>query len=265
MSSGNGVPVSVVIPTYERADILPRAIESVRTQSVRPAEILVVDDHSNDSTGVVVQEIDDPLIDYHRHSRNKGANAARNTGIRNASSQFVAFLDDDDRWYESKLEAQMSRFADVDPDVGLVYTGRRVVDDDTPLEEYVPCTEGDVVGDLLWRNFVPSETPVVRRECFQGVGHFDERLQSSQDWDMWLRIAKEYQFACVSEVLAESHHDASNRISTDYGRKCRGLIQIFENHCDAFLARPLCLVRHLARMSKYCGSYPFARIRDHNA
>lgn len=99
--------VSVVIPTYNRAEFLPRAVESVLRQTVDDFELIVVDDASTDDTEAVVERFDDPRVEYVRHGTNRGGSAARNTGIERSSGEYIAFLDSDDEWYPRKLERQV--------------------------------------------------------------------------------------------------------------------------------------------------------------
>jgi glycosyltransferase involved in cell wall biosynthesis len=229
------VSVSVVIPTYNRSGVLGRAIDSVLAQTHEKLELLVVDDASTDSTAKLVKDYDDPRVRHIPHQKNRGANVARNRGILASRGEYVAFLDDDDCWKPPKLEKQVEVFASSTTQLGLVYTGREVYDAEGYVNKNLPSDDGEVFDSLLRRNFIPSETPLVRRACFSESGLFDPNMKSCQDWDMWLRIAQRYLVGYVPEVLAETHRDSKNRISDDFGRKCQGTIFMIRKYWRDYL------------------------------
>ena len=231
--------VSVVIPTYSRANLLPRALESVLNQTYDDFEVIIVDDCSPDNTPKIVKSYSDSRIKYIRHDRNRGANAARNTGIRSSSGEYLALLDDDDKWLENKLELQISRFEELEDSFGLIYAGRRIVLNEEVIERYIPQMEGDIYQRLLRRNVIPSETPLIKTECFDQIGLFDNDLRSCQDWDMWLRIAESYKISFVPEVLAVSFWDSSNRISDDFSRKFQGYLRLHDKYKKDIYKDPL--------------------------
>ena len=115
--------VSVILPTYNRAQLIAQAIQSVLDQTYQDFELIIVDDGSKDETEEVVNSFDDERIRYARHEENKGANAARNTGIAMARGEYIAFQDSDDKWLPEKLERQMRIFLITSTDIGVVYTG----------------------------------------------------------------------------------------------------------------------------------------------
>ena len=228
--------VSVVLPTYDRGDVLGRAIESVLAQTYREFELLVVDDGSTDDTAAVVGSFDDPRITYVEHANNRGACAARNTGIRESTGEFVAFQDSDDEWHPEKLRRQMDAFADAPASVGVVYTGFTRHGDGT--ETYHPGPgvdpkEGDVRESLLRQNFVTTQAAVVRRRCLDDVGGFDERLPRFQDWELWLRLSERYEFSLVDESLVTAH-DRPDSISNDPHALVDARKLIVEKHGDTF-------------------------------
>jgi glycosyltransferase involved in cell wall biosynthesis len=201
------ISVSVVIPTHNRASLLGRSIKSVLGQTYKDFEIIVVDDASTDNTEEVVQSIRDPRIRYLRHEKNRGGSAARNTGIRAAWGQYIAFQDSDDEWLPEKLEKQMEVLAAAPPEVGIVYTAFWRIRSDN--KEYIPgpeiqLKEGRVHRELLKGNFVTTQAVLVKRECFQKAGMFDETLPRFQDWELFIRMAKHYEFRYVPEALVRS-------------------------------------------------------------
>jgi glycosyltransferase involved in cell wall biosynthesis len=196
--------VSVVIPTYNYAHFLPRALDSVLRQTVRDIEIFVIDDGSTDDTpAVVAPYLADQRLHYQRII-NGGPARARNLGIRLARAPLVAFLDADDAWHPAKLERQLECFGR-DPELGLVYCQRRWVDDagrELPLRRPV-LYRGQVVEDLLRGSVICLSTCVVPRAVLDRVGLFDEGLTQSEDYDLWLRIAELYRFDYVNEALTD--------------------------------------------------------------
>ncbi|TMQ64248.1 MAG: glycosyltransferase family 2 protein [Candidatus Eisenbacteria bacterium] len=193
--------VSVVIASYNMARYLPDAIHSALAQSYSPVEIHVVDDGSTDETERVMETFaGNPQIFYHRQ-KNGGQSRAKNRGIRESRGPFVAFLDADDMWSPDKLELQIPLFQDA-PRVGVVYTDFQCID---AAGTYLPTTRpvyhsGAISGKLLIKNFVTGMTSVVRRECFDAVGAFDEDLPMSVDYDLWLRISTKYEFRVLDRV-----------------------------------------------------------------
>ena len=222
MGDQTDTTVSVVLPTYNRAHTVRAAIDSVLAQSYEDFELIVVDDGSTDDTPAVVGDVSDPRVQYLRLPENRGANVARNVGIRESDGKYVAFQDSDDVWRPRKLELQVTELERAPEDVGVVYTGYYRVD--SGVKQYGPRNKETVAGDIheemLKGNgwFIPTAVAAVRRACFDTVGLFDERLQRLQDWEMWLRISKQYEFEFIHEPLIEKrmqHDQESIRSDTE--------------------------------------------------
>lgn len=196
--------VSVIIPTCQRPIPLRRAIDSVLAQTFQDFELIIVDDASDDSTGHVVKSVPDTRIHYIRHNTNKGGSAARNTGVKNARGEYLAFLDDDDEWLPEKLAAQCEVLDHSPAEVGVVYTGYFRIDrvSGKIVSQRIPKKKGDLYDALHLENCLGSTSSVlVRKECFEKVGFFDESLPSFQDYDMWVRISKYFQITYVNRFL----------------------------------------------------------------
>jgi glycosyltransferase involved in cell wall biosynthesis len=194
--------VSVVIPAYNYARYLPRALDSVLRQTFQDIEILIIDDGSTDNTPDVVRDfLADPRVRYHR-IRNNGPSRARNVGIGLARAELVAFLDADDAWMPTKLEKQLALFRRR-PSPGVVYTRRRLVDaEGFELESVEPTPHrGQVLQALLGGNFLCLTSCMVSRRVFETVGTFDEALSQAEDYDLWLRAAQHFRFDFVDEPL----------------------------------------------------------------
>ena len=195
------IDVAVVIPTYQRAQSVGRAIESVINQSWAPAEIIVVDDCSSDATEEVCAGFGD-RIRYLRHSENRGAAAARNTGIRAATSEWIAFLDADDHWLADKLERQMGFMTGQSLLVSC--TDFTLVHRNGAERGHSLVTDGILdLRHFLWGCFVcPGSTMVVRKSIFDQYGYFDETLRRLEDWDWFLRIARNERVGNLREALS---------------------------------------------------------------
>jgi glycosyltransferase involved in cell wall biosynthesis len=240
--------VSVIIPSYNRSTLLPRAIKSVLDQTFSDLEVIVVDDASTDDTRQSVENLKDSRIRYVRHNINKGVNAARNTGIQSALGEFVAFLDSDDEWLPEKLAKQLDRFAEVGDDVGVIYCGYLTKFQGTGeiLATNIPQIRGQVFGELLNKCFLVSGTPLIRIRCFP-EGFFDENLHGCEDWDMWLRISKNYQFDFVPDILAIIYiHGTQNTASLS--TMLQGRESFVMKHKDEIIQYPAVYARHMKRL-----------------
>ena len=225
--------VSVVIPTYNRADVLPRAIESVFEQTFQDFEIVVVDDGSTDDTETVVASYDDERLTYIRQP-NQGANAARNRGIERARGSYVSFLDSDDELLPSHLARIVDTVSESDPEVGGVCTSYRIVDSvrGTRLKS-VP--HGRItLADLASDNVIGGFTGVTfRRDVIESIGELDEELEAYQDVDYFVRVLKQFDIIGIDEVLAR-YHVHRNRISSPQHLESRIRAQdrIIQKHGD---------------------------------
>lgn len=193
--------VSVVIPAYNGEKYIAEAIESALTQSYPVFEIIVVDDGSADRTKEIVGQY--PQIKYF-YQENKGPAAARNKGIRESSGEYIAFLDSDDAWAPKKTELQVEKM-EGSPEHGLVYTGRTRVGPHRAkdMKKRLKPPEGYVFERLLKNNFICCSSVMVRRECFRKAGYFDESsaINKSEDYDMWLRIARDHSMGFIDMPL----------------------------------------------------------------
>jgi glycosyltransferase involved in cell wall biosynthesis len=226
--------VSVILPTYGRPEFLREAVESVAAQSYGRVELVVVDDCSPDPVEPVVERFDTDGLDVCvlRHDENQGASAARNTGIAHASGQLLAFIDDDDRWDETKLTRQVQVLERTGDEVGVVYTGERCVDGDGRVTNVrTPTTSGSVLEDLLSGSpITPFSCLLVDADVADAAGPIDEQLPSWQDKEWYYRLARESQFEAVPEplVVRRTGHD---QISGDYEPKRRvSYPRIVEKH-----------------------------------
>jgi glycosyltransferase involved in cell wall biosynthesis len=225
--------LSVIITTRNRRKLLTRAIESV-IDAGKDIEIIVVDDASDDGTMEDWQG--HPGICYIRLEKNLGTAAARNAGIRKSASPVIAFLDDDDYRLPGTLLRQLEIF-NKNPQCGVVYgkvvysnqqgelTGHSNIDSPSP--------EGDILVTMLSRNFITLSAAMVRKECFERVGYFDEStaMLGIEDWDMWLRIAEHYPFCVMNEAVAAYRRPEkdSGQWYSDIGRQFTRAAKAYHN------------------------------------
>lgn len=211
--------VSVVIPTYNGGQHLLDAVNSVLRQTYAPLEIVVVDDGSQEDILRILSPVSQ-RITYIRQD-NAGPAAARNTGIRAARGEFIALLDDDDLWHPKKIEVQMQRMSE-DPDCGMVYSYPIFIDENGSIisnQRPKTCPSGYVYYEFLRYNRIntPSVT-LIRATVFDKVGMFDDSNEciSCEDYDLWLRIAKEYKVIFCNDTNSYYRHSESGISRRNY-------------------------------------------------
>ncbi len=203
--------ISVIIPTYNRRQTLRRAVESVLNQTFRDFELIVVDDGSSDGTHEDWQSC--PNVTYLKQSHG-GVSKARNAGIVNSRSQFIAFLDSDDEWKPEKLARQL-HFFETHPDSLISQTeeiwirrGKRV----NPMKKHKKY------GGLIFKECLPlcivsPSAVMMKRELFHEIGYFDETLPACEDYDMWLRVSAKYPIDLIEEPLVIKYGGHPDQLS----------------------------------------------------
>jgi glycosyltransferase involved in cell wall biosynthesis len=217
--------VSAVIPTYNRAEYIGGAIECVLSQTYDDVEVVVVDDGSTDDTREVLAEYEgDDRVRVLHNEENRGIPYTANRALDAAEGNYIASIDDDDRWHPTKLEKQMTVFDQLDDSYCGVYTGGVIRDSDgNVLQRVMSHDAGDVYPDVLVRNTIlPHSGHLVRAECFEAVGGFDEAFPIACDWDITIRLARQFKWAFIPETLVERTHHGSNVTGDpDYDVRCR--------------------------------------------
>lgn len=206
-NAASDVLVSVLVPVHNGERTVARAVESALAQTHHSVEVLVVDDGSSDSSWEVIESLadgDSRVVAVPRSTASGGPATPRNLGVGRSRGAFLALLDQDDAWLPEKLEVQLDRFRDAR--VGVVYSdclttaGVRYLPSRPALAE---PPSGDVADALIQQNYVPACTAVFRREVYERVGPFSQRLTSVDDRDFWVRAALHgYWFSYVDEPLA---------------------------------------------------------------
>src|SRR5215469_5159683 len=220
------VSVSAVIPVYNNGPYIAAALKSVVDQTTPATEIIVVDDGSTDDTAAALRPYRDQI--RYVYQTNRGEPSARNQGIREATSTYIAFLDGDDLWLPNKLELQ-TEYLQRHPECALVYSDMSTFDEQGIIDASVrkrfgmSFQSGRIFQTLFKRALFGSGTVVFRKDCVEKVGYFDESLLVGSDYEMWLRIARNFDVGFIDQPLLMYRHHAS--MSTrGIGRKmCNGV------------------------------------------
>lgn len=211
------LPISVIIPTFNRARFLKRAIESVLRQSADCGEIIVVDDGSTDDTLSVVKAFDaleQVPLRYLFNKVNLGPAAARNRGIRHAKYDIIAFLDSDDHWHKKKIERQYTALC-AEKKYLISHTWESWFRRGHHLNQkkkHVP-RHGDIFDHCLELCGVGMSTVMVRKKLFDLVGLFDESLRCCEDYDLWLRVSCRFEFLLLPERLTIKDGGRDDQVS----------------------------------------------------
>lgn len=223
----NNSLVSVVIPTHNREDLLPRALESVINQTYPNIEIIIVNDGSKDKTDYIIKNYlrKNINIKYIKHEKPLGGNAARNAGIRAASGEFIAGLDDDDEFTIDRIELLMQNY---DSSYSLI-TSRSVQITKTKeyKTKYIPVVD---LNTMLYFNAIGNQV-LVKKDIIVNTGLFDESLFRYQDYDMWLRIIKKYGNAkVIRNVTQVIHYEHEGHSNNKTSRNFKGAWMFYTKH-----------------------------------
>ena len=233
--------VSVLIPAYNAASTLLRALESVWIQDYSPLEIIVVNDGSKDNTAEVAANYADRGVRLIDLQKNLGECGAMNVGIAQAKGEFIAFLDADDEWCAGKLSKQMALIAH-DPNMVFATCGGQFVDPDgkvtrTFMADGPPCEGKDAWRELLSYSFHGKPCVVARRSTILEVNGFDEKLTIAGDQDMWIRLAARGTVGFVPEVLIIVHETAGSLMDRHARREADFTLPMIERHIAALRSR----------------------------
>ncbi|MEJ2462049.1 MAG: glycosyltransferase family A protein [Candidatus Thiodiazotropha sp.] len=219
--------ISVVIPTHNRASVLPRALDSVRTQTLPPHEVIVVDDGSDDETAQLVHDRY-PECRY-LHQANQGVSSARNLGIAHSSGEWIALLDSDDAWLPEKLRLQAEALAR-NPDLRICHTeeiwirnGVRV----NPMRKHAK-QGGRIFRRCLSLCVISPSSVVLHRSLFDDYGDFDSRLPACEDYDLWLRVCAHEEVLFIERPLIVKHGGHADQLSRRHWGMDRFRVQALE-------------------------------------
>ena len=252
--------VSVIIPTYNRPQYLLLAIESVLKQTFQDFEIIVTGDGAPDSTRVMVEKYKDKVRFVNQE--HMVISAARNNGIRYATGEWIAFLDDDDIWLPEKLKRQIDAI-ERHPEIAMVGSEVFTIDAEGRRTGHWKKSDlglgnRDTFNDLFEGNYLHAMTTMIRKDCLLAAGCFDEELKTTEDYDLWLRIAKKHKFHYINEPLAEYrlHGKRASDDSSRFDARIRNTIKVLNRK---ELSADMSLLRKVIRAAKvyylYAGIY----------
>lgn len=231
--------VTVIIPTYNRAETITYCLDSVCNQTVPPNEIIVVDDCSTDDTVQAVRSFSDPRIRCIISEKNSGAQAARNRGIRLARGDWIAFQDSDDEWLPEKLEKQIAALAEVNFNpMTVVHTDCFRYDHQTGNRTLweLPLVHGTAAFPLLLTSAGPVfPTILTSKTALERIGFLDESVPSFQEWDTSIRLARECRFIHIREPLFIYHLHDGKTISKNQRREIDGYQYIVDKFREEIL------------------------------
>lgn len=249
--------ISVVIPSYNRANTIKRAVESVLEQTYTDLEVIVVDDCSDDDTEAAVSTIGDLRVRYERLDKRSGACVARNRGIEVSHGEYIAFQDSDDKWLPGKLEIQLKAMTDNDADVCFCRLKRHYTGKDNRTVLWPESLTEDGFMDhvrLRRRSYASTQTIIARRHVFDDV-LFDPGVVKSQDYDWMIRASRKYRTYYVSTPLVDQYLQPDS-ISIGYDRFVTSrqyLLDKYKDLCEEDPEFKLHLLKQLAHYKSLAG------------
>jgi len=221
--------ISVIMPTYNRVDYLPLAIDSVLNQTYRNLELLIIDDGSTDATRELINSYNDDRI-FYSYQHNQGQSVARKSGLNNARGQFICFLDSDDLMKPGKLERQL-QLMEANPDYHVIYGENEIIDEKGQVQTQARSIRrysGNIMKELLAFNFIEFETAMIRRVCFDEMGGPNVNTRVADDYELFLKFSTRYKFLYVPEIFAQYRVMAS-QISSNKDKRFQSNFTILSN------------------------------------
>lgn len=227
--------VTAIINTHNRIELLKRAIDSVKKQTYQNIEIIVIDDASDDGTKDYCEKLKDIIYVYIPKNESRGGNYARNIGVKNSTGHYIAFLDDDDEWYPTKIEKQVE-ILDKKTDISVVYCGRRYdINNGSLFLDELPdgSNKGDCSKRIFYNVIGVSSMLLFRREIFDNIT-FDEDLKFWQDYDLMIRIFQKYKVDYINEclILYRKNLNDKNRLTNKFNGWLNAVNHINEKYAD---------------------------------
>jgi glycosyltransferase involved in cell wall biosynthesis len=249
--------VTVLLATYNRAYCLRRAIDSILDQSFQNFELIVIDDGSTDETAALVQSYYDPRVKFVRQKDNCGQGKRLNEGILGSNAPYIAIQDSDDEWLPQKLEKEVEVMREQPTSVGVVYTDRWRFEPGN-IKRYWKSPHWRPEDGILFNraldaavSMIGPQASLIRRECFDKAGLFDEELVRNKDWEMFVRISQYYLFYHIPEPLVNYYVTSDSYSSLGESVGIESLEMIFHKHQEQYKKnKPL-----LAKRAYWIGSF----------
>jgi len=246
MQQFNSNLVSVIIPTYNRVNSLTDSLTSITNQTYKNIELIVVDDNSSDNTKEIIFSLEIPNLKFLTHEKNLGAPAARNTGIKNCTGDFIAFMDDDDMWHPEKIERQLNYLIQ-NPEADAVFCEFKYV---LKNKFYYPdkiMFDNNLLDLSLNRSLGSFSLPLIKKNCIDVTGLIDINLPSCQDWDYWIRLVQNFNLKKISDCLV-TRKLSKDQITSDINKKIKGREYLLNKHWDLISKYPVIENMHLSRL-----------------
>jgi len=234
--------VTIIIPVFNRADILPRAIKSSLSQTYQNIELIIIDDGSTDNIEEIVKGFRDSRIQYIRFSKNRGASAARNTGIKSSRGDFIAFLDSDDEYLPEKIEKSLKIFKGLARNTGMVCSNFWKIEG----KEKKLGVHKKIKPNY---QFPSISTWVLQKEVFEKIGLFDERLRAEEDREFMFRFHEFFPFYFIDKPLVIRYGTQAS-LSSNTEEYVRARKIFLEKHFPSFQKKRGFLARQFYRLAK---------------
>lgn len=256
MESNVKSKISIIIPTYNRPEMVEKAVKSVLNQTYNDFQIIVINDGSEKSPDSIIERLNDERIIYLKHNKNKGGGAARNTGIKNSNSEYITFLDDDDEYLPDKLECQIMIMEKYKNDIDYMFcavtnyyekTGR------IETQRFQNKGINDYHNDVLAHN-IRMLTPAlfVKSNVIKSLNGFDERFPSNQEWDLTIRLTKNRKGYCLDKSLIKVNILKGEHTGGSLSRRIAGRELIVEKYFDELIKNSLIISKHYFQLGIFC-------------
>ncbi|HLN21852.1 MAG TPA: glycosyltransferase family 2 protein [Bacteroidales bacterium] len=236
---------SVVTPTRNRPHLLKRCMSSISRQTFSNYEHIIIDDGSDDDTKEIIDENRSDHLIYFRHENSRGVAASYNTGLKNTKGEFIIFLDDDDEAMPSLLEKLNDEFSSKGKNVGFIITGiDKVVDRETGIEKESVVIWPEKFSSreqaMIAASSVGNVGVCIRKECFDKVGFYDEKICFAEDTDLIFRMLRSYEFSAIKDILVRKHKHSYSQLTSNenYSTRIRGIEIILQRYKDMIESLP---------------------------
>jgi glycosyltransferase involved in cell wall biosynthesis len=220
--------VSVILPTRDRYDLSVGAIDNVLQQTIPEFEIIVIEDGSKCGIKDYINKLNDNRLYYYSHNRRKGLAAARNSGTRFARGKYVAFMDDDERWLNDKLELQYNLIKNYDLDEIMIYCGNLRMDNNGNWKEYIPSARGKMLPQFFNGYIISSSCIMIKRSIILSLGGHSENLMSCIDHDFWLKLSHaDFKMDYVPKGLVYTVKHNHMRMMDNTDERIKGIMKFF--------------------------------------
>ena len=238
--------VSVIIPTYNRAEHLRETINTVLNQTYKDLEIIVINDYSSDKTSEILNSFNIPNLYIINNKENLGAPASRNIGINSCNGSYIAFIDDDDLWYPKKIELQLNHLIQ-NPHIDCIFCEYKYILEGRSFNPDIIDYKSSLVKMILTRSLGSFSLPLIRKSCIDEIGLLDINFESCQDWDYWIRISQKFNIEKLSECLVE-RNIGNDQITANISKKIKGRKYLLNKHSSIISRYPSIENIHLNRL-----------------